>query len=199
MSVLCFDPVFQQCIPHHWEPPEAAPGFDWQPDQLQSHHQAELPHEALDDLHWWQPSCHMCEAPPAESAVKTNVYRIYPLMRFALVCKPMEGQDAANMCIHSHMQYTTKMLWEPQTNVYFQDFFNAQSVNSVFNWMKRKRHIGDLHSFTQITVSRGICGCTALSKNYIVFMSCISSYISRPSHKSSGDWCARDHIFSGQQ
>lgn len=100
-----FDPVFQQSIPHHWEPPEAAPGVDWQPDQLQSQHQAELPHEALDDLHRWQPSCHTSEAPPAESAVKTNVYRIYPVMPSALVCKPTEGQAAANTRIHSHAVY----------------------------------------------------------------------------------------------
>lgn len=91
------------------------------------------------------------------------------------------------------MQYTTKTRRKPLTNVYFHDFFNAQSVNSVLNWMKRKRHV-DLHTFTQITVSRRICGCTALSKNYIFFMSCISSHIFSLHTRAPGTGVPPSHL-----
>lgn len=52
-------------------------------------------------------------------------------------------------------------------NVYFQDFFNAQSVNSVLSLMKRKRHVVNVHTFIQKSISRRCCG-TVLSNIFFV-------------------------------
>lgn len=54
----------------------------------------------------------------------------------------------------------------------------------------KRWHFVYLHTFTQITVSRIVCGCTALSKNSSFFHVLLIISHLQPLHKSIGDWHA---------